>query len=174
MNGKLSAVSIAAVLAGISCKSRPPMEPSPPEWLDTTVLEQARSAGDVEQLGDILKGTTRDEGKSISFNTQLEMNECYVFSVAGGQSVEEIKIYLFNPNGQRVMDKEQEARVMAQFCVNGQTTVSSWGWGASVATAMPGLYKIEIKTTEGYGHVALGVFAQNQAPAGPVGPTPAN
>jgi hypothetical protein len=162
------------ILVAAGC-GRPPLSPTPPPWLDAAVTEQAAKMGGSPQLlGDIQRGVTHDEDESVVAQVNLEMGKCYVFAAAGDHStVEEIKIYLFNPNGDRVLDKSEGSRTSASFCVTGQMVVNIkvMGWGSSVAMAVPGSYKLEVKTTEGNGHVAFAAFVQGGAP--PAAPPPA-
>lgn len=162
------ALATVAVMTAVgACQSRPPVPPTPPPSLAATVTQQVRSLGSYEQVGQIRQGVTGDEDESTKFQVNLEMNKCYAFSAAAdGTTVDELKIYLFNPNGQRVMDKGSKApNLTASFCVTGQAVVNivPFGWGSSIAMAVPGLYEVELKTTEGYGHVALGIFVDSKS-----------
>lgn len=144
--------------------------------MEGAVHQQVAAAGAPQLVGDIHRGVTHDEDESVVAQVNLEMGKCYVFSAVGDSAtVEELKIYLFNPNSQRVLDQDANApKVMASFCVTGQMVINivPFGWGSSVAMAVPGLYKVELKTTEGYGHVQFGVFVTGQqAPSG-AQPTP--
>jgi hypothetical protein len=159
------ALVVAALLLA-ACDDRPPVAPMSPEALDAVVVEQVQPLGEVEQVGAMNAGMTGDDDESVSWSVNLELNKCYALSAAGdAATVEHLKLYLFNPAGQRVLTKEEEApRILASFCVNGATTVHTWGFGASVGSATPGIYKIELKTTEGHGAVHLGLFVMPTAP----------
>lgn len=110
--------------------------------------------GDLKPVGDILAGQTPDEDESVTMKVKLDMNKCYYFSVAADQTVDEMKLYLFNGADQRTLTKEEKGQaLLANFCVTGQVVVTAgWGaWGGGISTASPGLYKVELKSTEGYG-----------------------
>jgi len=70
--------------------------------------------------------------------------------------------------------EQNSNRLKTTFCVTGGVvgiTYGPWGTGG-VATATPGLYRAELKTTEGNGHIALGMFVKVEGGAPPP-PTPA-
>jgi len=162
------ALAAVAVMTAVgACQSRPPVPPTPPPALEATVKQQVQALGSYEQVGQILKGVTEGEDESTKIRANLELNKCYVFSAAAdGNTVDEVKIYLFNPNGKRVMDKGSKSpNLTASFCVTGQAVVNvvPFGWGSSIAMAVPGLYEVELKTTEGYGHVALGIYVDTKS-----------
>jgi hypothetical protein len=158
------------LLSLVACNSRPPVSPEPPPGLEEAVMAQAQSMGPHELVAPIQKGATHDEDESLIANVNLEMGQCYVFSVVGDPYVEEVKLYLFNASGQRVLTQENPNRLVASFCVTGQVIVQGWGWGTTVGQASPGIYKVEVKTTEGYGHVHTGIFVKREAPPTPPAP----
>ena len=150
-----------ALLLCFACSSRV-IPPNPPPHLADAVNTQAARVGDLTPVSDLVAGVTHDEDESFTLQVPLKMNKCYYFSVAADQTVDEMKLYLFNGNGKRTLTKEEKGQaLLANFCVTGQVVVAGWGWGTSIASASPGLYKIELKTTEGYGHVHIRVFSKS-------------
>jgi hypothetical protein len=147
-------VSASAVACG---GGKAPMTPTPPEWLDTAVTEQAMAVTPNSHLiGQMLKGTAYDEDELQQWQIPLEANKCYQFSGAGDQTVQELYINVWDPTGDRIAKQKNDSpRVMTAYC-----------------TKLAGLYKVEGKVTEGYGHFAIGIFTDG-AGAPPPPPEPA-
>lgn len=177
---------VAGSLGVLGCHHDPepevaqPTGPAP-EWMQRAVVEQVTPLGQYQLLGDIFRGFTPKEDKSARWQVKLDLGQCYAFSGVGSETVRQLKIYVFNPVGQRMFSKEGQNRVLAPFCVTGQVFVgggSAFG-GPTFGQAMPGIYDIELKTTEGYGHIELGVFVSSEpapgtAPTTPGAPAPAS
>jgi hypothetical protein len=144
---------------GACRRQKAPLTPTPPEWLDTAVHEQAKQVSpDSEQVGDVYKATAYREGDRTDWQLSLEASQCYFFSGAGDQTVEELSLYLWDPSGSRVATERGDGpRTVLSYCT---------------PPTMPGLYKFQAKIEEGHGHYAVAVYGK-AAPAPVAVPVPA-
>jgi hypothetical protein len=158
--------SVVAIIAcsllipmGACRRQQAPLTPAPPEWLDTAVQDQAKQAAPgAGQVGDIYKGTAFKEGDHTDWQLTLEGGQCYFFSGAGDQTVEELFLYLWDPGGSRVAtERGKSPRTILSYCTPSTT---------------PGLYKLQAKVEEGHGHYAVGIFSK-AAPTPAPAPAPA-
>jgi hypothetical protein len=157
MRTKLIGMCIVALLALINCRrDKPPVSPAPPAWLVTVVQDQAaQHAPDAQLVGNIYQGVAHDEGDEQEWPLTLEAGKCYWFSGAGDQGVEELELFLYDPEGDRVAKATDGApRAMMAHC----PTVS-------------GMFKLEAKAEDGRGHFHVGVYVK-AAPDGTVPPPP--
>lgn len=159
MQTKAIATIVAVTLAGTlgACKRRQAVNPVPPDWLEGVVVEQAQQGGaDAEQIGNIYKGIAYREDEKSQWQIPLELGKCYWFSIAGDEHVQETYINVFDPNDSRVAKQKQGGpKNLLAYC-----------------NELPGMYKVEVKVTEGYGHYHMGVFAKDAPKAGPAAPKP--
>src|SRR5688572_20198685 len=90
-------LSLSLLVPVAACRrERAPMTPTPPEWLDTAVTDQVRaSAPEAQAIGGIFKGTAFREGDHSQWQVTLEAGQCYWFSGAGDQTVEELYLNLW-------------------------------------------------------------------------------
>jgi hypothetical protein len=151
-----------ALLLMAACGPRitvPPEEPTPPAGLAQKVAAQAKKRGPSEQVEDLLKGASGgSEGQT--WHVTLRMRDCYLFSVASEDGVEELQIDIFNPEGKVALSATLEATTFVEeLCItNAPVHVRSSLWKAGSAVASPGSYRIEARVSEGRGHYLLGVF----------------
>jgi len=157
--------------------------------MDRAVFDQVAPFGPHQLLGGIFRGITVDEDRGLRWQVALEKDRCYAFSAVGSEAVEELRLEIWDPQGTRLFITTSKQRLFKGFCVDGRVYQSErgyrrgymsgggFGWGYSrwvpprLAQAQPGLYEFELKTTEGYGHVELGVFvATGYVPPPPPAP----
>jgi hypothetical protein len=128
------------------------MTPTPPPWLDTAVQEQAQQqAPDAQLIGSIYKGTAFREDTGNDWQVSLEAGQCYWFSGAGDQTVEELYLELSDPEDDRVAkDDNDTPRIVITHCPE-----------------TSGTFELKAEVTEGHGHFAVGVYGK----AGTAAPT---
>jgi hypothetical protein len=157
----ITALALSLVVASAAChRDQAPMTPTPPDWLDGAIEEQASqlAPGSV-RVGDLFKGTAYDDGDRQQWTITLSGAGCIYLSGVGDQSVEKLSLYLWGPDGERLeTTRGDTARTLLTYCPQGPAQ---------------GTYKFEAKVADGHGHFAVGLYAQgdpNQpaAPAEPV------
>jgi len=154
MRNLIVAGSIVAALGLLSCHHKAPISPTPPPWLPTAVQEQVtQQAPDATLVGNLYPGLADDDNRKTDYNVTLEKGKCYWISAAGDQTIEEIALYLFDPEDHRVAKEPARGprTVMANYCPE-----------------VTGSFRLQAKITEGRGHFAVGVYAKGAA----VGATP--
>lgn len=148
MNRLLGAFTILGLCAFplTACKSKPPLSPTAPDWLPTVVEDQAKeNAPEAERVGEIFKGVAQKEDGSKSWQMTLDPKNCYWFSAAGDEGVEELYLNLWDPEDDRVAkQKEQGPKTILAYCPE-----------------TSGMFKLEAKVTEGRGHFQVGVYAKD-------------
>jgi len=144
--------------------------------MDRAVYDQVAPFGPHQLLGEIFRGITVDEDRGLRWQAQLERDRCYAFSAVGSETVEELRLEIWDPMGVRLFTTVAKQRVFKGFCVDGRAHMSEHGWASGnmlsggrwihprLAQTLPGVYEFEVKTTEGYGHVELGLFVAMNAP----------
>ncbi len=146
---KMSATTVLTLclLAAVcGCRrDKTPMTPTPPPWLDTAVQEQVQQQGpDTQLLGSIFKGTAFREDQSSEWQVTLEAGQCYWFSGAGDQTVEELYLQLRDPEDDEVADDSNDTpRIVITHCPE-----------------VSGMFTLRAKVTEGHGHYAVGVYGK--------------
>ena len=180
---------LACSLCLFACAERPVPTGPPPAWMERAVYDQVAPFGPHQLLGGIFRGITLDEDRGLRWQVQLERDRCYAFSAVGSEAVEELRLEIWDPAGQRLFTTTSKQRAFKGFCVDGRVyqiepgrryyASSGFGYGhlrsvpPRLAQAQPGVYEFELKTTEGYGHVELGVFvATGYAPPPPPAQVP--
>ncbi len=151
-------LTLCVLAAVCGCRrDKTPMTPTPPPWLDTAVQEQAQQqAPEAQLLGSIYKGIAFREDQSSDWQITLEAGQCYWFSGAGDQTVEELYLELRDPDDDDVAeDKNDTPRIVITYCPE-----------------TSGMFELEAKVTEGHGHYAVGVYGK-QGTAAPAEPTAA-
>jgi hypothetical protein len=146
-----------ALLALIACDKKPPLSPTAPPWLPTVVQEQAMQNAPGSQLvGGLYAGVAEKEGQRSDWKVPLEYGKCYWFSAAGDQGVEELGIWLFDPEEDDIEKQKSETnKAMITHCPQ-----------------VPGLYGVRVQVREGRGHYQMGVYSM-AAPGGGPAPTAA-
>jgi hypothetical protein len=114
--------ALVAALALSACHAShppPPAQASP--GLEQAVRENLDGGAEYQQVGEILRGVAPEEDALLSWQVALEGNRCYVFSAVGDRTVDELKIYIFNPNEEKVFTRRRPGQksVVGQFCVDG-------------------------------------------------------
>ncbi|MBW2529768.1 MAG: hypothetical protein JRI23_36665 [Deltaproteobacteria bacterium] len=149
-------IGMCIVLAAfINCRrDKPPVSPTPPAWLVTVVQDQAtQHAPDAQLVGNMYQGVAHEEGDDTEWPLTLEPGQCYWFSGAGDQGIEELELFLYDPQDDRVAKATDGApRAMMAHC-----------------PTVPGMYKLRAKAEEGRGHFHVGVYAK-AAPEGTATP----
>lgn len=139
------------VLLGLwACDHKAPIAPTPPPWLPGVVQEQALAqAPDAQLVGNLYQAVTDGDADRTDWNVTLEQGKCYWLSGAGDQGIEELALYLWDPEGDKVDKlKSKTNKVILAHC----PTVS-------------GLFKFQAKVLEGRGHYQVGIYAK-AAPEG--------
>lgn len=148
-----------ALVSLFSCKKSGPISPTPPPELDQAVAQQAeQQAPGSELVGSIYKGVAPKEDQGQKWGVPLEVGKCYWFSGVGDTATAE-KLYLLlrDPKDDKVASESEEPpRVMMKHCPE-----------------VAGMFQIEGKVTEGYGHFAIGVYATDAPKAPPPAAEPA-
>jgi len=145
----IAAVTLAGAFLTTStgCRrhDKGPISPTPPDWLVTVVHDQAQQeAPGAKLIGDLYQGVAYREDDRTEYRIALEQGSCYWFSTAGDQQVRELYLNLWDPSDKRVARvKEERPKLMLSHCAS--TT---------------GMYKFEVKVTEGWGHFEFGLYAQ--------------
>lgn len=114
------------------------------------------SAGaDAELVGNIYQGVAYEEDDETDWPMTLEVGKCYWFSGAGDQGVEELAMYLYDPDDDKVASESDDApRIVLAYCPE-----------------RSGMFKLRAKVREGRGHFHVGVYAKG-APEGTAPPPP--
>jgi hypothetical protein len=152
-----SALTLSLLIPLTACnRSKPPMTPAPPDWLEGAVDEQAkRAAPGAVRVGDLYKGVAFDDGDKQQWRVTISGGGCIHLSAAGDQTVEEIALYLWGPDGDRLeTERGDTPRTMLRHCP---------------AEGANGEYKFEAKITEGHGHYAVGLYAEGNSAAAKAG-----
>lgn len=147
------------LIASAGCnRSKPPMTPAPPDWLEGAVDEQAkRVAPGSIRVGELYKGLAFDEGDRQQWHVRLAGGGCIHLSAAGDQTVEEIALYLWGPDGDRLeTERGKTPRTVLRHCP---------------PPGAQGDYKFEAKITEGHGHFAVGLYAEGDPNAAKAKPS---
>jgi hypothetical protein len=132
--------------------------------MESTVVDQVNALGPHEMVGALHRGATYEEDRSMRVQVKLELGRCYTLSAVSDTTVEELRMYVFTPSGARLLRKTAQNKLMATLCVTGQYQPGAFGIPISLHG---GLYDIELKTSEGNGHILLGVFlSEDVAPMG--------
>ncbi len=153
-------VALSLVISFGACRrrrARVAVAPQPPAWLEGVVLDQAKQhAPNTTQLGNIYTGIAHEEGGRTQWQMLLEGGTCYWFSTAGDQGVRELYVNLWDPGEDRVAKLKQDGpKLVLAYCAK-----------------VPGMYKLEVKVTDGAGHYHVGVFGK-KASGGPASTSPA-
>lgn len=163
-----TALTLSLLLPVAACnRHKAPMTPTPPDWLESAVDDQAKQAAPgAVRVGDLYKGVAFKGGDRQQWHVTLDGGGCIHLSAAGDQTVEEIALYLWGPNGDRLETvRGDTARTVLNHCS---------------PTGAKGEYKFEAKVTDGHGHYAVGLYADageasaKKAPAEPKPKAPAN
>ncbi len=144
-------LTLSLLVPAVACnRSKAPMTPTPPDWLEGAVDEQAlQAAPSAVRVGDLFKGVAFKEGDRQEWRVTLDGGGCIHLSAAGDQTVEELALYLWGPDGKRLETvRGKTARTMLRHCAPPQAR---------------GEYKFEAKVTEGHGHFAVGLYADAEA-----------
>lgn len=140
----------ATPLLGACRRGPPPLAPEGPEWLATVVHDQVQAAAPgAQQVGELRRGMAYEEDDLTDFHVNLERSVCYWFSAAGEPQVEELYLNLWDPERRRVAKHKQErSHTMLTHCA-----------------AHTGVYRFQVKVTEGRGHFHFGVYARGPGDA---------
>lgn len=153
-----SALALSLLVPLAACKrNKAPMTPAPPDWLEGAVEEQARMAAPgTVRVGELYKGVAYREGDRQQWHITLDGSGCIHLSAAGDKTVEELALYLWGPDGDRLETVRGDTpRTMLRYCPT---------------QPAKGAYKFEAKVTEGHGHFAVGLYAQGSPNAAKEGP----
>lgn len=157
MRTKIVGICLVAFIALLNCRrDQPPVSPTPPAWLMTVVQDQAaQHAPDAQLVGNVYQGVAYEEDDEQEWPLTLEVGKCYWFSGAGDQGVEELSLYLFDPDDDKVASDTNDApRTIMAHCPE-----------------RSGMFKIRAKVREGRGHFHVGVYVKD-APEGTAPPPP--
>lgn len=139
-------ITLCVLSALCGCRrDKTPMTPTPPPWLDTAVQEQVQQqAPEAQLVGTMFKGTAFREDQSSEWMVSLEAGQCYWFSGAGDQTVEELYLELSDPEDDEVADDDNGTpRIVISHCPE-----------------VSGQFKLFAKVKEGHGHYAVGVYGK--------------
>jgi len=149
---------LLGVLAASACRAPEVLVAvPPPPWLDTKVEEQGKlSAPEGQRVGDVLHGMASGRTEAEWF-VLLDNAHCYWLSGVGGDGVDRLSLYLWDPAGRRAESQR--------------------GGGPSVLTkycpSRAGQFKLHARTAGGIGVVGIGIYAVAPDAAAPAAPAPA-
>lgn len=149
-------VPLFALALACSAHTQTPSGPIPTS--DTLLPQVEAQALQAEPGGQpvsppFLSATTEEDGRT-DWNLMLQDSFCYTFSGVGGQGVKHLYLYLWDQAERRVAtEKPERPNVLLRHC-----------------PATTGSYHLQAKTGEGFGPMAVGVYA---VPAPPKAPPPA-
>lgn len=134
------------------------MTPNPPDWMGPELYKMAQAVSPGSRpIGDPYKAIAFKEDDKTDWQVNLEPGACYTIVGVADQTSEELRVLVWDPEGDEVMDEEESpARVVGKYCVQ-----------------KPGLHKIRGIVTEGHGHYHVAVFVDG-APGSAPRPAPAD
>ena len=159
-----TAITGAMIALGLfACKKSIPLTPEPPAWLDAEVDKLGKqTAPDAAMEGELYRGSSPTQGLGQKFNLSLEKGKCYHMAAVGDQNIQEISLYIWNPDGWRAQtERGRTSKTVLMHCPE-----------------TSGMHEFEVKPTAGNGHFAFGVFSKAAptpdpepvAPPEPAGP----
>ena len=144
-----------------ACSHAPPVPSGPVPSSDTLIPLVDAQALQTEPGGQRVAphflGATTEEDGHIDWNLTLEAGFCYTVAGVGGQGVKHLYLYMWDPTDKRVAtEKPERPSVNLRYCPD-----------------FSGSYRVQAKTGEGYGPLAVGVYAVAAPPkAAPPPPPP--
>ena len=119
--------------------------------------EALKQAPDAQPVGGLYQALADEDNRKSEWSFELQIGNCYWFSAAGDQGVEEISLYLRNPKDHKVAKLgDKGPRVVLNYCPD-----------------MSGMFKLEAKVHHGEGHYAVGLYSRSaQGGAPPVAAQP--
>ncbi len=155
MRRVLFALTSSFVVA--ACHGQRAIDPNPPAWLDAKADERGRAAAPgAERLGEPLRGVAYRDDDRQTWEMPLDVQHCYAFSGLGEATIAKFSLYLFDQKNHKVADAKTGTEAsLLNFCPK-----------------EPGMYRLEGKVGQGYGHFSVIGFRSDAAPP-PVTPTPA-
>ena len=101
-----------------------------------------------QRIAPIYESATTEDDGHVDWNVPLQMGQCYTFVGVGGGVVKQLYLYLWNPKENRVAtEKPEKAQVALRHCPTEN-----------------GLFHLQAKTGEGYGPIAVGIYAEAGQP----------
>ena len=149
------ALTVPSMALAISaCHHSHHVSPTAPAWLDKKAEDQAKALSQGERVGEVLHGASYgDDDRKRDFNVMLDATRCYWFSGVGDDGVIKMSLYLWDPKDHRVTDRRSStSEAVINFCPE-----------------ETGMYRVQGKVGDGYGHFAIAVYGA-VAPAKPPPP----
>ena len=146
LRSTLGMAAVFAFLGLLACGgARPQVAPLPPDWLGAAVDDHAKkSNARAHRIRDYYKGVAYENGDRTDWQVPLEIGKCYWFVAVGEETVQELFLYLWDPDDTRVeTERNKSNKTILAHCA-----------------ARTGEYRLQAKVAEGYGHYFVGAFRE--------------
>ncbi len=123
---------------GVAAAPTPPPEPPDPNAADLEKFTGAAAPG--APLIVKHRGVVADGGAPYDFRVELPGDKCFVFAAAGSVGIQELSIYVWDPDDNRLTQTREVRWPVAHFC-----------------SGRPGKYHFLVKATKGGGGFSAAV-----------------